>query len=71
MTVAEKLVEARGDIPRSVVSKEVGVSVSAISMYENGCRVPRDEVKVRLADFYNTTVQALFLKVKVTKCDSM
>ena len=53
MTIAERLVQARGNIPRDI-------SLSAISMYENGQRVPRDEIKVKLADYYHTTVQALF-----------
>lgn len=59
-TIAERLRKARGDIPREVVATACGISLSAISMYENGERVPRDEIKVKLADFYNTTVQALF-----------
>lgn len=66
MTIAERLVKARGNIPREIVANAVGVSVSAISMYENGARVPRDEVKIRLADYYKTTVQALFFSNDVT-----
>lgn len=60
MTVAERLVKARGDRKREEVAKAVGVSLSAISMYENGVRIPRDETKVKLAEYYNTTVQELF-----------
>lgn len=60
MSIAEKLVKARGEIPKRIVAEEVGISVSALSMYELGHRVPRDEVKVKLAKYYNTTVQALF-----------
>lgn len=60
MTVAERLVELRGSRSREQVAVAVNVSVSAISMYENGQRIPRDEIKVRLADYYGTTVQSLF-----------
>ena len=60
MTVAERLICARGDIPRETVAKALGISVSAIAMYENGARIPRDEVKVKLANYYKTSVQALF-----------
>lgn len=60
ITIAERLVQARGNIPRDIVASAVGISLSAISMYENGQRVPRDEIKVKLADYYHTTVQALF-----------
>ena len=64
MSVAERLVTARGKKSREEVANAVGVSVSAISMYENGARIPRDEIKVRLADYYKTTVQRLFFDVK-------
>ena len=60
MNVAERLIKARGDKRREEVAKAVGISLSAIAMYENGERVPRDEIKVRLADYYQTTVQKLF-----------
>lgn len=60
MSVAERLVRARGDRRREDVANAVGVSVSAIAMYENGGRIPRDETKIKLADFYGMTVQALF-----------
>lgn len=60
LTVAERLIKARGDKRREDVAKAVGVSVSAIAMYENGERIPRDETKIRLADYYETTVQQLF-----------
>ena len=60
MTVAERLVKARGEKKREEVAAAVGVSVSAISMYENCDRVPRDETKIKLAKYYKTTVQDLF-----------
>ena len=60
MTVAERLVQARGDKKREEVANAIGISLSAIAMYENGARIPRDETKVKLAKYYNTTVQALF-----------
>ena len=60
MTVAERLVKARGDKRREEVAAAIGVSLSAIAMYENGERVPRDETKIKLADYYGTTVKALF-----------
>jgi DNA-binding XRE family transcriptional regulator len=60
MTVAERLVAARGNRKREEVAAAVGVSLSAIAMYESGGRVPRDETKIKLADYYHTTVQELF-----------
>lgn len=60
MTIAERLVKARGDKRREDVAAAVGVSLSAIAMYENGERIPRDETKIKLAAYYGTTVQELF-----------
>lgn len=60
LTVAERLVKARGDKKREEVAAAVGISVSAIQMYEAGQRIPRDETKIRLADYYGYTVQELF-----------
>lgn len=58
--VAERLIKLRGKRSREEVAKEVGVSVSAISMYENGERVPRDDIKVRFAEYYQKSVQDIF-----------
>ena len=58
--IADRLRKARGDKSSLEVSKAIGISRSAMQMYEAGFRVPRDEIKVRIAKYYNTTVQALF-----------
>ncbi|WP_423748200.1 hypothetical protein [Bacillus cereus] len=29
-------------------------------MYENGQRIPRDNIKIKLANFYGVTVQTIF-----------
>lgn len=60
MSIAERLVAARGNTPRETVARAVGISLSAISMYELGARVPRDEIKVKLAAYYGKSVQELF-----------
>ncbi|MNR59027.1 HTH-type transcriptional regulator Xre [compost metagenome] len=59
-SVGRRLVVLRGDKSREEVSKEVEISVSALQMYENGQRMPKDEIKIRLAAYYSVTVQALF-----------
>lgn len=60
MTIAEKLIAARGNMKREDVCEAVGISLSALAMYENGHRVPRDEIKVKLAKLYGTSVEELF-----------
>lgn len=42
------------------LAKAIGVSFSAYSKYEIGERIPRDEIKVRIAEFYKKTVQSIF-----------
>lgn len=58
--MAVTLKEARGNMSRKDVANKLGISLSALSMYESGERVPRDELKVRMARLYNTTVGHLF-----------
>lgn len=55
-----RLSKLRGEIPREEVARAANISVSAISMYENGERIPRDAVKIKLASFYKKTVQEIF-----------
>lgn len=63
--IAKKLIELRGENSREYVAKALGISVSALSMYENGDRVPRDDIKIKIAKFYNSTVEAIFFASKV------
>ena len=58
--IGKSLTELRGKTSRADVAEAVGVSYTAMQMYENGERVPRDETKVALAAFFHTTVGALF-----------
>lgn len=58
--IAKKLRELRGERSREEVAAAVHISVSALTMYETGARIPRDEIKVALARFYETTVGELF-----------
>ena len=63
--IAKNLKELRGDIPRKIVARECNITVSALSNYENGIRIPRDEVKLRIADFYQKSVESIFFTSKV------
>ena len=44
------------------MAQEVGVTKSAWAMYERNERVPRDEVKVRIANHFHRTVQEIFFE---------
>lgn len=58
--IAERLRALRGDKSRAEVAEACGISISALTMYEIGERVPRDEVKTRLAKLYGKTVEGIF-----------
>lgn len=60
--IGSTLRKLRGDLPRLTVANACGISVSALTMYETGQRVPRDEIKVKLARFYGKAVDAIFFK---------
>lgn len=64
--MAEKLRKLRGNKSRQEVAEACGISVSALAMYEAGERVPRDEIKIKLAKFYNRSVNYIFLPIKCT-----
>ncbi len=58
--IAKKLRILRGSRPMSEVATACGISISALGMYELGKRTPRDEIKVKLARYYKTTVEHIF-----------
>ena len=58
--LGRRLRDLRGTIPRAEVAKAIGVSLSALTMYENGQRVPRDQIKVRIAEYFNKSVGEIF-----------
>lgn len=58
--IAKNLITLRSEKTREEVAESVGISVSTLQMYENGQRIPRDEIKVKLANFYGATVQSIF-----------
>ena len=58
--IGKRLVALRGARRREEVAKAVGVSFSALCMYETGRRIARDEVKLRLAGYYGVPVEDIF-----------
>ena len=56
----EILIKLRGDKSQAQVAKDLNISESAISMYERGERVPRDEIKVRLSEYYKKKITEIF-----------
>lgn len=58
--IGERLKALRGNRTQQAVATAVGVTKNAISAYEDGKRVPRDEIKIKLANFFGTTVTEIF-----------
>jgi DNA-binding XRE family transcriptional regulator len=56
----ELLRKLRGNKTAEEVAKDIGVSKSALLMYERGERTPRDEIKVSIAKYYHKTVEEIF-----------
>lgn len=60
--VGEKLRElrrAKGKT-QTEVAKAVGVCQSSYAFYENGERMPRDKVKIKIARYFGKTVNSIF-----------
>ncbi|WP_206921876.1 helix-turn-helix transcriptional regulator [Alicyclobacillus suci] len=70
--IAERLVSLRGTRSREEAASAIGISVSALQMYENARRIPRDDIKVKLAEYYGVSVQELFFDSQSHEmCDSV
>lgn len=46
------------------LSRAVETSSSAIAMYETGKRIPRDEIKIRIAEHFSVPVESIFFPAK-------
>ena len=58
--IAQTLVYLRGGKSREEVAAALKISVSALSMYETGARIPRDEIKIAIANYYSQSVAEIF-----------
>lgn len=58
--IGNRLCKLRGNHTQKMVADAIGVCQSTYAMYETGQRIPSDENKRKLADYFNTTVQAIF-----------
>ena len=58
--ISSELIKLRGLKTHEEVANALGISVSSLIDYELGIRIPRDEIKIKLAKYYNTCIQKLF-----------
>lgn len=61
MSFAERLQELREDrgISRKELAANLNITVSALGMYEQGRREPNMEMLIRLADYFDVTLDFL------------
>jgi transcriptional regulator with XRE-family HTH domain len=62
--IGDKLRELRKKkgVTQSEVAQAIGVPLSTYNAWEIGENIPRDEAKVKLAEYYNRTVGFIFFK---------
>jgi transcriptional regulator with XRE-family HTH domain len=58
--IGQRLRALRGEKSLDVVAEDIGISRSALNMYELGDRVPRDQRKILLAEYYGVSMEQLF-----------
>lgn len=54
------LIDLRGDNTQEKVAKDLGIATSTLGMYETEKRVPRDSIKLRIAEYYQKPIQYIF-----------
>lgn len=60
MTAGERMKKLRGTRTQEEVARALGISFSSYSKYERNARVPRDNVKKKIAAYFKTTVAKIF-----------
>ena len=62
--IGNMLKELRGSRTQAEVAKALKISASSYSMYENGERIPRDSIKIRISDYYKKPIHKIFFNQK-------
>ena len=60
--IGKRLIELRGNKTQEEVAKSLNISISALSMYERGERIPRDNVKIRISSYYTKPIHKIFFE---------
>ena len=62
--IGEKLKALRGERTQSEIATAIDVTTMAISQYERGERIPNDEIKIRIANYFHKGIEEIFLHRK-------
>ena len=60
LLIGKKLRDLRGERSQKEVCEATGIRQTALSNYEKGKRIPRDETKEKLAKYYHVSTTHLF-----------
>ena len=62
--ISEKLKKLRAErgLTQEAAAREIGISRTALESYETGRRVPKDAIKVKIANYYNADLVEIFFK---------
>ena len=60
MSIGLILRALRGKKSLQSVADELHISKSALAMYEQNRRVPRDEIKIKISQYYHVPVEEIF-----------
>lgn len=60
--IGKRLKELRGSRSLAEVAKALEVSEVAVSLWERGERMPSDDRKVKIANYYKRSVNSIFFK---------
>ena len=50
----------RGNKTQEEIASELGITKSSWVMYEQDERIPRDEIKVRISEYFGMSIQEIF-----------
>lgn len=60
IAVGQRLRNLRGDKTLDEVAKALGVTSMAVSLWERGERIPNDDIKIKIAAYYKSSVTDIF-----------
>ena len=69
VAIGRELKRLRGSRTIQEVSDATGIAPSTLGMYEIGERIPRDNNKITIANYYGLTVQDIFFANAITDGD--
>lgn len=58
--IGQNIRALRGAESQQSLADKLGISKSALAMYERGERIPRDEVKVKIAAHFGKSLESIF-----------